>query len=306
MRQKHTAAIAMIALVSAISFSLTGQEDPLPVFTARATPAAIPLALPAVALAVEPVHELPAPTLADAARANDYVTFSALYANASADDAARFATLHELWTYAVTDPIGAFYGEELYRKLSASYPGYAAYIEQHRIVDQHGNVFYPTSETRTFLLDRTASIPPVAPPAPRRTSPQVATRDSAKPARTDAAAPKQLAPPAETAAPAPVPAPVSAPVAAPVPAPVAVVAESTPAPAPVAAPQPVVTSSNPAGRGILLIMVGLIGVGLLALILRTPGEQPVAKIVPDNVEPLRKLETPQATPTDSRATGSHG
>ena len=59
---------------------------------------------------------------------------------------------------------------------------------------------------------------------------------------------------------------------------------------------------NPtASRGILLMIIGLIGVGLLALILRTPREEPLTIIhrPVNNVEPLRK---PQASsPDETRA-----
>lgn len=69
----------------------------------------------------------------------------------------------------------------------------------------------------------------------------------------------------------------------------------------------IATRDNPTGRGILLVIVGLIGVGLLALILRTPAEQPPVSIIqmppPNNVEPLHKTDT-AAPPADAETKAS--
>jgi cell division protein FtsN len=80
-----------------------------------------------------------------------------------------------------------------------------------------------------------------------------------------------------------------------------------------------VAANNPfANRGMLLLVIGLIGFGILALILRTPKEVPTSILPttqagkpPAPVEPFRK--TPSAPgspkseePTKPRATGSHG
>ncbi len=294
MRNKTTAAIVLIALAGAITFSVTGQEEPLPVIT--------PKAAPTVVLAVEPIFEFHQPTILEAAQNNDYFSFSALYTEAvrRGDDVSQFATLHELWTYSVTDPIGAFYGAEMYEKLRRAYPGYAAFIDQHKIVDSRGNTFYPTSETRAFLL-RNAAVPAAGPQASspaltKKTPPtRVAARDAARPAGGDAGVPQ----PAPTVAQAaPVAAPVVAQQAPPVVEPVVI----TPAPAPVAQTDTAIiaTRDNPTGRGILLVIVGLIGVGLLALILQTPREQPPVSIIqsqpPNNVEPMRKTDAPAPPP----------
>lgn len=310
MRNKTTAAIVLIALAGAITFSVTGQEEPLPVIT----PKEIPLAAPTIALAVEPLAEFRQPTILEAARNNDYISFRSLYDAAveRGENVAQFATLHELWTYAINDPIGAFYGTETYEKLSRAYPGYAAYIEQYRIIDSRGNVFYPTSETRAFLLDRAVE----ARPAPRV---QVAETASSRAKSRDPLPKRETPASAPTRTPAPAPAvhepvvvtseaavPAAPPVATPAPA------VATPAPAAVTAPAPVVaaplatdtaiiaTRDNPTGRGILLVIVGLIGIGLLALILQTPREQPPVSIIqtqpPNNVEPLRKTDAPAPPP----------
>ena len=278
MRTKTTAAIFTIALFGAVAISVTGQEEP------------------AIVLAVEPIETFQAPTLVEAARNNDYRSFDTLYneARQRGEDVSRFATLHELWTYAITDPIGAFYGADMYDRLNRAYPGYAAYIADFRIIDDRGNAFYPTSETRTFLLDRALE---------GRAAPKVlvASDDPIVP-RPQRRAASQAAP-----APASVPAPTSEPVVAavePVPAPAPVIvaqAEPVAPPAVIPAPQPARSS-----RGILLIFAGLVGVGLLALILRTPGEKPPVTIIPraDNVEPLRK--TAEGPHDATRGDGTHG
>lgn len=320
MRNKTTAAIVTIALVGVVAFSVIGQEDPLPPVTQKASPdlTAIPLAEPTIVLAAEPIREYRPPTLFEAARHNDFITFDALYAAAKkrGEDVSQFDALHELWTYSVTDPIGAFYGLELYERLSRAYPGYATYIEDFRVVDSRGNVFYPTSETRAFLLDRAVEGRPSprvlvaeTKPAPVRTTAKrtvVAPAPSPEPVRViEKTAPPVVAPEpivvAETPAAAPAPA-----VAEPV---VIAAKETAPAPAPV--PVAATVPNKTASRGILLMIIGLIGVGLLALILRTPREEPLTilhhpPVNPpvNNVEPLRK---PQATAADEpRATGSHG
>ncbi|MGZ5467073.1 MAG: hypothetical protein ACXWLY_29470, partial [Thermoanaerobaculia bacterium] len=128
---------------------------------------------PLVALSIEPEIEVPAPTLESAARANDFSTFDALY---RAEPDPGFRPLHELWTYSMTDPVGGFYGAEMYQRLSREHPAYAEFIEQHRIVDSKGNVFYPSSETRAFLLDHRAAAPRVVPRIAERVAERVAER----------------------------------------------------------------------------------------------------------------------------------
>ena len=235
----------IILVVVLFASSIVGQEEPLPL----------------IALAVEPAVDVPPPTLADAARANDYATFAALYAETK--DAA-YAPLHELWTYSVNDPIGAFYGAERYAALARAYPQFAAYIDEYRIVDMRGNVFYPTSETRRFLLARAldgVQVAEVAPP--KRELPK--RRASFSPPKANAPqAPSELKPALR-------PPPVTVAQVAPI-AQVAPVAPVVVAPAPAPAPQ-----NSLAGRGLLLVIFGLIGIGLLALIMRTPGEPTVIR-----------------------------
>jgi hypothetical protein len=232
---------------------------------------------PLVVLPIEPELEAPAvPTLESAARANDFPTFDALY-RANPDPA--FRTLHELWTYSMTERAGAFYGADVYGRLSGDYPAYAEFIADHRIVDGNGEAFYPVSETRAFLLEQRAP----AERAAERTVRSAAVRDAAV---RGAAAPAAVTPATrrpgagDTAgeAPAPQRAPAPAPVAAEelallttVVSEPAVVKAAEPAPAPITAPT---APAPPKGtnRGLLLVIIGLVGVGLLALIVRAPRE----------------------------------
>ena len=316
MRARHLVILVLIAFVGAIALSVTGQEEPLPPITPRGVTIVLP---------IEPAVEYHAPTLAEAAHANDYVTFDALYTEAwkRGQSVALYETLHELWTWSMNDPIGAFYGPDLHARLARAYPGYREFIEEHRIVDSNGNLFYPTSETRAFLLARAiegygarvmvAEAQPAQERAaqPRATERRTSTTRSAasvpssagsrKPvgsaaersARQSAGTPKAVAPAALAPSPSPAPG-APAPVAAVTPdpiitePPVVITPSTAPAPAPVtiaetAPPQPVgpppveppAKKTNLAGRGLLLVIVGLIGVGLLAVILRTPPEDTV-------------------------------
>jgi hypothetical protein len=355
------------------SISLTGQEEPLPPVTPRAPSAEVML----IALASEPIRDYREPSLADAARNNDYVTFDALYREAKArgENVAAFDALHALWTYNVTDPIGAFYGADMYERLSRAYPGFAAFIADHSIVDSNGNVFYPTSETREFVLaraleGRTTSRTLVAgdllsPPTPapvqsarnddglraRRSS-----RTTTKPATSVVAEKTQKTAPAATiksGGQAILPVPAAAPAAVPVPAHarasqsatgqagLPVLHEAAPAPVfeakePVAIPEPiapvVIAQQQPAqtstqqqplvdasatSRGILLIVIGLLGVGLLAVMFRTPKETVPPSIVTTTVKPAEPVANaedekpvapvePLRRPAGGRANGSRG
>ncbi len=372
MRPNHALVVLLFTL------TLTAQEEPLPVVTARNAAPEVML----IATAVEPIRDFRGPTLTEAARANDFISFDALYQDARqrGESVAAFETLHELWVYAVTSPIGAFYGTDMYEKLARAYPGYAQFIEDYSIVDSNGNVFYPTAETREFVLARAMEgrsprvllagdvlLPPR--PAPVAVpdasddrvvdAPVVATRQRAagqgarRSTGTAASATRATAPVvrrsssvAKTApvvadvAPAPVatksvpaPAPVVVPevAAAPVVADAAPVVEDVPQPAvaaePVPArtavvetvPQPVAAAEGSGtSRGILLIVIGLLGIGLLAVMFRAPKEtaptpivrQPAAKIDEEKpvatVEPLKRPEGPQRASGKNRVNGSRG
>jgi hypothetical protein len=250
-------AIALFA-VSAI-----GQQAPVDFYPAVS-----------IDLPVEPVHAPAEVTLLDAAQRNDFPTFDAIF-TASGDDA--FAELHRFWKWSLTDPLGGFYGDDQYAAFAAEYPDYAAFIEDYRIVDSHGRSFYPSSETRSFLLrhavnrdvprKHVAPAPVVAPrvvPASRRPEARPEGATTPKPV---------IAVVTETPAPIVAPKPV-----------IAVVTES---PAPIVAPRVVPASRQSEGRpegsttavrdarlgrALVLLIVGLIGVGVLTLMLRTPKE----------------------------------
>jgi hypothetical protein len=221
---------------------------------------------PIVAIALEPeVVAIETPTLESAARANDFATFDALY-RAEPDPA--FRALHELWTYSMTERTGAFYGAEMYERLSREHPGYGEFIAQHRIVDGNGEAFYPASETRAFLLDqkpaervvRRAAAPAAVAPAPGRRGAGVTAGEAPAPQRKLTPAPKPE--------PAPTPAEDLALLSEPVvitPAPVPAAITETKAPATPVPPK----ATN---RGLLMVIIGLVGVGLLALIVRAPRE----------------------------------
>ena len=70
--------------------------------------------------------------LARAAHANDFAAFDTQY---RATPVPAFRALHELWTYSVTEPGGAFYGVDMYQRFTRAYPAFAAAIGPHRIVD---------------------------------------------------------------------------------------------------------------------------------------------------------------------------
>lgn len=255
---RHALVLSAVLLASTIA----GQQDPLPPVTPRTETPIL------VALAVEPVHEVPTVTLEDAARANDYATFHQLYEQTRN---AAYAPLHELWTYSINDPIGAFYGADMYERFVALYPGLATYLEDYKIVDDRGNVFYPTSETRAFLLARAVEGRTVAPPEPIRVA-FAKRRSGSIPATPRVRMKKAEAAPLPKAAPAPEATRLAA-------APVVVAAapEPAPDPAPVVAasmvpaiPQGAAEPVDFTARGIVLILIGLVGIGFLMLILRTP------------------------------------
>jgi hypothetical protein len=327
-RLKSAFAVLLIS-VAASSSTLTGQEDAaLP----PVTPKVVLEATPDVVLAVEPLRATHQPTLVEAVRFNDFVTFDALYREAKArgESLGAFTTLHELWSWSMNDPLGAFYGRDLYERLSAAFPGYANYIDDYRIVDSHGNVFWPTSETRAFLLRQAlegAAPRTLIAGTPASTASPAATGAPASPP-ADAAASRRRASrraPVEIAVlPAPIPAPAPAQVAArdaatsageDASAPQTEVAATVADAAPVVtetladiAPVAVAQAQQDLGsRGILLLIIGLIGVGLLAIMLRTPDEPEAATESVATVEPITMKQMPEASTSETpRATGSHG
>lgn len=340
MRIRNAVILILVSLGSAITISVTGQEEALPVVrakdaatdpTAQSAESFASLRLePTVYLAVEPIRELAPITLEEAARNNDWITFQDLYVKAQnrGEDVSRFQSLYELWSWSLSDPIGAFYGRDIYDRLARAYPGFAQYINEFVLVDRRGNTFYPTAETRAFLLERATrgEVPRVmiaeAAEEPQRALPKV--RAKAFPTKV-AAAPSVKAAPAPAAAPTsdpitidatPDPVVTAQPIVAapqpavvtPSPAPIPAPARTAVAEAPAQTPQPIpaaTTESNELrNRGILLLIIGLLGVGILAVILRAPKEEPRPLVdISHKVHPIHKQGTP---PDEHRATGSHG
>jgi hypothetical protein len=364
-RFKYTVVVLLIAIVGTTTRPVIGQEEPLPAIHSKGSFEPV---TPFVALAVDPIRDpAQSTTLADAARANDYAAFEALYREAvqRGESVGAFTALHELWTFSMTDPVGAFYGQETYDRLTRAYPGFAPYIDEYRIVDANGNAFYPTSETRTFLLARAlegrsarvqiaergtqptpqnnvsdAPASQSAEPAVtrRRTSVKAATthtKATTRDAGATVAAPNVTAKKAavKESAPAPVTAVEKAPVAV-TEQPTVIVAEKAADPV-VVAEQPA-TSANPAAvkpepatvtvtvennfgtRGIFLLLIGIFGIGILAMMLRTPRELPTSIMTPPaetTPPPVEQLRRPSAAPQPppqppsnekNRANGSRG
>jgi hypothetical protein len=66
-----------------------------------------------------------------------------------------------VWHFAVADAEGSYYNEErlpfYYDHLVADHPAYSRFIAEYAIND-HGRMFYPTRETRSFLLKELENI----------------------------------------------------------------------------------------------------------------------------------------------------
>lgn len=230
---------------------------------------AVALTMSVVAVGQQPLPgELPTEpaTLPDAAALNDFPRFTALY---ESNPAPEYADLHRFWTWSMHDPHGGFYGAEQYHDFASRYPNYAAYMDRYRIVDAKGNAFYPSAETRRFLLSEAlAGTVAVKRPDPA-------------PVRASRATP---APPVvETVAPAPAPAPLVTPAPVVPAAPVVLVAPEPAgeiARAPTSEPIPVrgAVRRNEADRGaltrgILLMIAGLLGIGMVSMALHAPQDE---------------------------------
>jgi hypothetical protein len=338
-----------VVLLCTTSFTVTGQDEPpLPPVRVRAavTPPPPLAEEPSFVLPVEPVRSIdysaPAESLAEAALRNDYAAFHQLYVERPSP---TFAPLHEVWSYAMNNPMGAFYGEELHDRLARAYPSYAAYIEDYRLVDDRGQVFYPTAETRRFLTERAvAGATPSArvqvadvggttqlnPLVTRRSTPRVETRTetretTATPRSTTTPAtgpsrkrlkkaevtipPVKKQEPVQVAAVAVPPAPVAAKTAAPVQTEQPVPAPPKPVQANVLTPSLPVPVETPGatdpmtGRGALLIVIALAGIGVLMLMLRVPREEVPASIIKPEEKPAEPV-TPVAPMRKSKRKAS--
>lgn len=246
-----------LAATLLVSVAATGQQDTL-----------------LVDLRIEPRRAQRSLTLYEAARANNFPRFVMLFNETPQEE---YAELYRLWTWSMEDPIGAFYGVDQYERLAGLYPGYRSYIEQYRIVDSNGNVFYPSAETRRFLVgEAVIGTVPVVREAPVRVAEKA-------PVPVPVRAPVVKAPPPVVQAPVP-----------PVEEPIAAVTAPAGSPAPQVVPPQVVPQvarvvpaaetvrgvvrRNEANRGalsrsILLMIAGLIGVGMISLMLHAPRDE---------------------------------
>jgi len=109
----------------------------------------------------------------------------------------------KIWDYEFSSPTGAFFDttSEPFR-IASKYPGYESSIRRQIITDQNGNRFYPTHETRDFLvaeaaqrLSRLTGKPVPAPPARgtarvTRPEPRVTAATTTPSAKTPKAKPR--------------------------------------------------------------------------------------------------------------------
>jgi hypothetical protein len=245
---RNNGIFVILTLAFVITISAIGDEETSP--------------SPWLDLAVEPVTVPVEPNISGAALRNDFLTFDTLYktADARGENIVRWSELHRFWTWSMTDPLGGFYGQETHDRFARAHRDYAKFIEDYRIIDSNGNAFYPSAETRRFLLgsvgERTAAVTAAVAPASSR--PEAGATAGRMPAvRPAVREPVPITPPV-VVVPAPSPAPLK--VAA---APAAVTA------------QPARPAAHPGvGRGILLIIVGLIGIGVVTVMLQAPGDEP--------------------------------
>src|SRR5712691_5587875 len=262
-------AVRVVAIVAIFSVSAVGQITLYPTTS--------------IDLPIEPAHAQSGVTLVEAAQHNDFPAFDALF-SASKNDA--FAELHGFWKWSLTDPVGGFYGADRHKRLAAEYADYAPYIADYRIVDAHGNSFYPSSETRAFLLRHAINRD-----VPRRpvTTAVVAARKphkAVKTVHTPNVGPTLSRPTVASAAPAAASAGV-------------VPASRRPEGRRDGGTTPQGADSRLA-RGLVLILAGLIGVGMLTLMLRTPSEEePKEAATP--IEPLRIVPLERAQQTSDHS-----
>jgi len=265
-------AVRVVAIVAVFSVSAVGQQP-----TVLIDPST------SIDLPVEPVRLQTQMTLGDAARHNDFPLFDAMFNVAPARDASAYAEFHSFWKWSLTDPVGAFYGDDLHARFAAEYPDYANYIADFGIIDSHGRAFYPSAETRTFLLRKAVSgsaavVAEVKPVVVKRAKIGRATRQ--RRADSQSARPAKSRPYVTQAKPVMVAKPVFVTAKAVTPT---VVAPKTDA---------------RFGRGLLLMIAGLVALGMLSLVFSATGEEEATRERADPVEPLHVIplaEKPKKT-----------
>lgn len=316
----HRRLLSTFALVGAFSSAMGVQAsgEELPAVQLKQSPSIVETTaqtLPDFDLPVEPLSRT-STTINTPRNERD-----AIETGSSGISSAAEADLQALRAYQQENPIGAWYGAEMHDRLAAAYPGYANYIADFAIVDSRGDTYYPSSETRQFLQQqarngsttrpalttmaraRAASGSQLESPSTSATTPlpRVIARRSRKrllkasvqPAPASAPAAQRIATVAvasdtRTLAPAAAPTVVSA--AAPIrlasTAP-KVVAAATLA-AGVKTSRAAADTDQPTTRGMILLVLGIAGVGILTMLVRTtpaPGAETPAE--PANVETIK-------------------
>jgi hypothetical protein len=287
----------LIAILAAILGSVIAAAQTTSMQSAApATPRIKAAAAPAVDVSAEPrqTAAINAPaTLREAAEKGDYAAFDGLVRKAKANGEAlgAFADLHEVWSFSQANATGAYYGAEIHDRLTARYPAYAGFIEEYRITDRRGQAFFPSAETRAFLLQQ----------AIEGNDPLVASLSASS--RTTStktiAAPHEIATTAKTAAAAPKPIePVES---LPKDALASDMTKVTPQPQRKIAEAELVVDTASSTRGIFLIILGLIGIGVLTMTMQASGSD--VHVADD--EPHTDAPVPMAA-HDAHPTESHG
>ena len=271
-------AVRVVAIVAVFSVSAVGQQPTVLIYPSTS-----------IDLSVEPVRLQTQMTLADAATHNDFPLFNAMFDVAPARDASAYREFHSFWKWSLTDRVGAFYGDDFHAKFAAEYPDYANYIADFGIIDSHARAFYPSAETRTFLLrkavsGRTAVVAEVKKPV------VVVVKKFARQRRADS----QSARPAESRPYVTHEKPVV--IAKPMWVPAQAVTHTV-------AAKPVAVRVAPKtdarlGRGLLLMIAGLVALGMLSLVFSATGEEEAKEERAAPVEPLQVMsldEKPKKT-----------
>lgn len=240
-------------------------------------------------------------TLREAAAANDYAAFDALVrkAKANGENLGAFEDLYEIWSYSQSSPTGAYYGARLHDRLAARYPDYGKFIVEFTITDSHHQPFYPSAETRRFLLQQAieGNDPIVAGTA--HTTPAGVAVAAAAPVAKRASVSSDTARATATS-------PIEPPETLPADALASDMSKVT--------PQQRTTSLQPkaieaemvdtAGttRGIFLVILGLVGIGVLTMTVQASSSE--GHVADDEDRP----QTPVAIATahDVHPTESHG
>ncbi len=264
MGQSATIAFLAVIVSSSIATAQTTAVKPnVPAATRTTAAKAVVVDVP-----TEPAHasavKMPA-TLREAAEAGDFASFDNLVRKARANGEAlgAFADLYEVWSFAQSNATGAYYGAAMHDRLAARYPDYTKFIDDYRITDRRGVAFYPSAETRSFLLQQAIEgNDPLVAAAPAARQPSVTSALSSPATSHDSSSKVTL----RTVAPGAIePAELL-----PADALASDMSKVTPPPQARIRAQPKVAEAEMADsgtttRGIFLIILGLIGIGVLTM-----------------------------------------